>query len=86
MNFVEGHTKIGETVTLRTEMDILLVLSNTPNPLDTNHTYRSTPIEVKIKDAEPVRENDICLNHRDENRRAFENTWEYVMLTKGGIQ
>ncbi|MFB3162561.1 urea amidolyase associated protein UAAP1 [Neobacillus sp. 179-J 1A1 HS] len=86
MNFVEGHTKKGESVTLRTEMDVLLVLSNTPNPLDTRHTYLSTPIEVKIKGAEPVRENDICLNHRDENRRAFENTWEYVMLTKGGIQ
>lgn len=86
MNFVQGHTKKGDTVTLRTEMDVLLVLSNTPNPLDTHQTYKSTPIEITIKEADPVQEMDVCLNHREENRRAFENTWEYLMLTKGGIQ
>jgi len=86
MNFVQGHAKRGDSVTLRTEMDVLLVLSNTPNPLDTNRVYQSVPIEIKIKDAEPIQENDLCLNHREENRRAFENTWEYLLLTKGGNQ
>ncbi|CEG31584.1 urea amidolyase associated protein UAAP1 [Peribacillus simplex] len=84
--FVQGHTKKGDKVTLRTEMDVLLVLSNTPNPLDTNKTYTTAPIEITITDAEPVKEDDVCLNHRPENRRAFENTWEYLLLSKGGIQ
>ena len=86
LHFVQGHTKKGSTVTLRTEMDVLIVLSNTPHPLDTNPTYGSTPVEITIADAEPVQEHDICLNHRAENRRAFENTWEYLTLTKGGVQ
>lgn len=85
-HFVQGHTKKGDKVTLRTEMDVLLVISNTPNPLDTNRTYTTAPIEITITDAEPVKEDDICLNHRPENRRAFENTWEYLLFTKGGIQ
>ncbi|WP_077214950.1 urea amidolyase associated protein UAAP1 [Bacillus dakarensis] len=86
MHFVQGHSKKGDTVTLRTEMDVLLVVSNTPNPLDTSRVYSSVPIEIEVKDAEPVKEDDACLNHRGENRRAFENTWEYVNLTKGGNQ
>ncbi|MGM9949438.1 MAG: urea amidolyase associated protein UAAP1 [Lysinibacillus sp.] len=86
MHFVQGNAKQGDTVTLRTEMDVLLVLSNTPHPLDTNPVYQSAPVEITIADAQPVQENDICLNHRGENRRAFENTWEYVTLTKGGMQ
>jgi uncharacterized protein len=84
MHFVNGHSKKGDTVTLRTEMDILFILSNTPNPLDTRKTYPSVPIELTISDAGSITENDICFNHRPENRRAFENTWEYVLLTKGG--
>jgi urea carboxylase-associated protein 2 len=86
MKFVQEHAKKGDTVTLRTEMDVLLVLSNTPNPLDTNLNYPTAPIKLTITDAEPVKESDDCLNHRPENRRAFENTWEYVLLTKGGMK
>jgi urea carboxylase-associated protein 2 len=86
MHFVQGHAKEGDTITLRTEMDVLLVLSNTPNPLDDSSIYPSVPIQITITDAEPMKEDDSCLNHRPENRRAFENTWEYNMLTKGGIQ
>lgn len=86
MHFVQGHAKEGDTVTLRTEMDLLLVLSNTPNPLDDSGIYPSAPVQITITNAEPMKEDDSCLNHRPENRLAFENTWEYNMLTKGGIQ
>lgn len=85
MHFVSGHAKKGDTITLRTEMDVLLILSNTPNPLDTSNTYSSVPVELTITDAQPVQEDDRCLNHRPENRRAFENTWDDVLFTKGGI-
>jgi uncharacterized protein len=84
LHFVSQYSKKGDTVTLRTEMDVLIVLSNTPNPLDPSSSYPSVPIEVKISEAGPVEEDDICVTHRPENRRAFENTWEYVWLTKGG--
>lgn len=84
MQFVAGHAKKGDTITLRTEMDVLMVVSNTPNPLNPSRTYPSTPINLSITDAEPLQEDDVCLNHRPENRRAFENTWDYLLLTKGG--
>lgn len=86
MHFVSKHAKKGDTITLRTEMDVLLVLSNTPNPLDPSSTYPSVPIELTIIEAERLEETDCCVNHRPENRRAFENTWDYTMLTTGGIR
>lgn len=84
LHFASGHSKKGDTVTLRTEMDILIILSNTPNPLDPSSNYPSVPVEITITDAAPVEEGDICVNHRPENRRAFENTWDYGLLTRGG--
>lgn len=84
MHFVKEHAKKGDSVTLRTEMDVLFLISNTPNPLDTGSTYPMAPIEMSITDAEPINEDDFCLNHRSENKRAFENTWDYILLTKGG--
>jgi uncharacterized protein len=84
LHFVSQHSKKGDTVTLRTEMDVLIILSNTPNPLDPSSSYPSVPIEVMISGAVPVEEDDICVTHRPENRRAFENTWDYLWLTKGG--
>lgn len=86
MHFENGHAKKGDRITLRTEMDVLLILSNTPNPLDPNHIYPSVPINLGITDAEPIQENDICLNHCPENRRAFENTLYYLLLTEGGMK
>ncbi|WP_046175568.1 urea amidolyase associated protein UAAP1 [Domibacillus indicus] len=86
MHFVSGHAKKGDHITLRTELDVLLILSNTPNPLDPAASYPSVPVEVTITDAAPVQKDDICLNHRPENRRAFENTWDHTLLTEGGVR
>ncbi|MBW5444654.1 DUF1989 domain-containing protein [Cohnella sp. CFH 77786] len=80
MQFAAGHCPSGAAVTLRTEMDVLLVLSNTPNPLDPSRAYPSVPVRIEAREAEPVCGDDVCVNHRPENRRAYENTWEYYAL------
>ncbi|SDN41745.1 hypothetical protein SAMN04487897_102848 [Paenibacillus sp. yr247] len=80
MHFVADHCPAGATVTLRTELDTLLVLSNTPNPLDPRTSYPSVPVKIEVLQAEPVDADDYCVNYRSENRRAFENTWEYQKL------
>ncbi|RXZ01401.1 urea amidolyase associated protein UAAP1 [Fictibacillus sp. S7] len=85
LHFVPGHSKKGDVITLRTEMDVILMVSNTPNPLDSSSSYPSVPIELLVTDAAPVAEDDPCVNHCPENRRAFENTWKDEKLTKGGI-
>lgn len=81
MHFCPGHCPREATVTLRTEMDLLLVLSNTPNPLDTQSGYPSVPVMVEVLPALPVDSLDYCVNYRPENRRAFENTWKYYALS-----
>ncbi|ASS90161.1 MULTISPECIES: urea amidolyase associated protein UAAP1 [Aeribacillus] len=80
LTYCLDHCKKNDTVTLRTEMDILLIVSNTPNPLDPRTNYPSVPVAMEMLPAEPVDLNDYCVNYRPENRRAFENTWEYYAL------
>lgn len=81
MRYVAQHCIAGAVVTLRTEMNILLVLSNTPNPLDPQPTYPSVPVTFEVLPATTISESDdICVNLRPENRRAFENTWAYSAL------
>ncbi|MFC4777194.1 urea amidolyase associated protein UAAP1 [Paenibacillus sp. GCM10023252] len=75
-----GHCPAGATVTLRTEMELLVVLSNTPHPLDPREAYPAVPVQLEVLEAEAVEETDYCLNFRGENRRAFENTREYYAL------
>ncbi|MFF2479423.1 urea amidolyase associated protein UAAP1 [Paenibacillus sp. NPDC058071] len=86
MRYAEQETE-GRSVTLRTEMDVLLILSNTPNPLNPNIRYQTgSAIEIEVGDALPLREDDRCLNHCAENRRAFENTWNAYELMRGAIR
>lgn len=80
MHYEVHHCKKGDTVTLRTEMDVIILLSNTPNPLNPSTTYPSVPVTIEVYDAPPVDLLDTCVNHRPENYRAFENTWEYYTL------
>lgn len=80
MHFSTEHCKEGATVTLRTEMDLLLILSNTPNPLDPRTSYPAVPVKLEVLSAAPVDCLDYCVNYRLENRRAFENTWAYYAL------
>ncbi|MEK5057138.1 urea carboxylase [Paenibacillus sp. FSL H7-0326] len=82
MKYVSQSTA-GRSVTLRTEMDVLLVLSNTPNPLDPTTKYPASSVQVDVADAAPVTETDPCVTLCDENRRAFENTWNAYALMKG---
>ena len=80
MHYVPDHCKAGATVTLRTEMDVILIASNTPNPLDPSKTYPSVPVTMEVYNAPPVDLTDYCVNFRSENYRAFENTWDYYNL------
>ncbi len=80
LHFAEDWCQEGSTVTLRTEMDSVVILSNTPNPLDPSPTYPSVPVEVTVYDAPPVDLNDECVQFRTENFRAFQNTWDYHNL------
>ena len=80
MHYDPENAPEGSTVTLRTEMDSIVILSNTPNPLDESDSYPAVPVQVEVYDAPAVDLLDECVQHRTENYRAFENTWEYHNL------
>jgi urea carboxylase-associated protein 2 len=71
LRFVPGHCKGGESVTLRAEMDLLVVLSNAPHPLHPPGDYPLAPVEVTIRNGTPAPEDDFCRNFRPECTRAM---------------
>ncbi len=80
LHYCLDHCYEGASVTLRTEMDVLFILSNTPNPFDPRECYPAVPIKFEVFESKTVEQDDYCVNYRPENRRAFENTWEYYKL------
>ena len=69
----------GASVTLRFEMDTLVVLHTCPHPLDHAQTYPRSEVLLSLAKAPPVAPDDPCLNHCDENRRGFRNNALYHM-------
>ena len=59
---------------------MIIILSNTPNPLNPSESYPSVPVTVEVYDAPPIDLSDECMSHSPENARAFENTWDYYNL------
>ena len=72
--FVPSNSRPGARVTLRSELEVLVVLSNTPHPLDPSPTYPCGPVELEIRDVPPPGPEDPCRIKRDENRRAYQMT------------
>ena len=69
--WVPGHTSAGDQVVLRTELDLLLVLSTAPHPLSTTE-YAPAGVLVEVTVAPPAEEDDPSWLIRDESARALE--------------
>lgn len=79
LHLAAGHSAPGSTLTLRIEMDCLVLIHACPHPLNTAADYPRCRIGVEVSVAEPMTEDDICLNHCDENRRGFANNALYYL-------
>ncbi len=77
LQYLANHSKAGDAVTLRFEMDTLVIFHTCPHPLNKAAEYPRKPITYQIYQAAPVQEDDLCLNSRIENRRGFENNRLY---------
>lgn len=73
------HTHGDESIDLRADMDVLVVLSNTPHPLDTGNDYRPPAIAMTLWRSGPAGPDDLCRKNCDENQRGFELTDRYAM-------
>ena len=71
--------KAGARVTLRFDMDTLVLLHTCPHPLNPATEYPKKPVHVEMLKADPVTADDYCLNFRPENGRAFENNRLYYL-------
>ena len=85
LSWKAGNSHPGAHVDLRFEMDTLVVLTNTPHPLDPASTYGPPPMELVIKEGVAPGPSDPCRLSRAENGRGFALTESYVAecLAKG---
>jgi len=75
--FDQTNSKKGAAITLRFEMDTLVILHTCPHPMNPSKDYPKVPIVYQISEAESLTENDYCRNLCDENKRGFKNTELY---------
>jgi len=75
--FSEGNSKAGNVVDLRFDMNVLVVLSTAPHPLDTSICYKPADVLLTAWHAGNASEDDICRNACEQNQRGFINTERY---------
>lgn len=72
LRFVPGHAVAGDSVTLRVEHDVLLLLCTAPHPLDAGE-YAPAGVRVEVTSTGPVDPaTDASWTWRDESARALE--------------
>jgi urea carboxylase-associated protein 2 len=67
----EPGTRAGALVELRAELNVLVVLSNTPHPLDPAPAYAPKPVALEIFRARAPAADDPCRHSCPENERGF---------------
>jgi len=82
MHLAPGSSPAGTSVSLRFEMDTLVLMHTCPHPLSRENTYPRKEILCELSESESVSEDDFCLNYRPENARGFANNRLYHL----GIQ
>jgi uncharacterized protein len=80
MIFDPANSPSGASVTLRFEMDTLVLLHTCPHPLNNAPEYPRKPVLRQVFNAASVEDDDACLTARPENGRGFENNRLYHLL------
>lgn len=69
--FETANSRAGASVTLRFELDTLVVLCSAPHPLDPAARWRPRPVRLALDDVAPPDENDAVRLACEENERGF---------------
>ena len=78
---LEQRVEPDASVTLRFEMDAVVVLHTCPHPLDTTETYPRCDIRYRLFKLPPAGPDDLCRNACEENQRGFLNNELYYLGT-----
>jgi urea carboxylase-associated protein 2 len=71
MHFHPDNSKAGDSIDLRAELNVLVVLNTCQHPLDPNPKYAPKPVKLAIVQTPPPGPDDFCRNFRKENQRCF---------------
>jgi uncharacterized protein len=74
LNLAAGHSRAGQYVDLRFEMDTIVALHAGPHPLATAKKYAPPAIRLQARRGEPPAADDICRVRCPENARGYINT------------
>ena len=77
LSFIQNYSQPESYVDIRFDMNVLLVLSTAPHPLDTKISYQPSAVNLTIYHAGNALQEDICRNSCAQNARGFINTERY---------
>jgi uncharacterized protein len=80
LNFVENHSKAGDSIDLRFEMNTLVILNTCQHPFDPRPKYQPSAVQLEVFRSPLVSQDDACRNSRPENGRGMTNTENYYAL------
>lgn len=80
LNYVPENSQAGDSISIRLEMDALVVMNTCQHPLSPGGEYISKPVLLEVFEVQDVGDDDECLNSHPENKRAFRNTENYHKL------
>jgi uncharacterized protein len=79
LSFVQNHSTAGSYVDVRFDMNVLLVVSAAPHPLDPKIQYSPAAVKLSAWHAGLADADDICRNSCEQNQRGFINTERYYL-------
>jgi urea carboxylase-associated protein 2 len=79
LTFINEASKAGDVVELRAEMNVLVVIANTPHVLDPRERYTCTPLRITAYRGALAGPDDPIRNASPEAQRAFLNNDDYFL-------
>ncbi len=79
LSFVANHSEAGSYVDIRFDMNVFLVLSAAPHPLDDKKSYQPSAIKLSTWHSGMASADDFCRHSCEQNQRGFVNTERYYL-------
>ena len=77
LSFTKSYSQPGSYVDIRFDMNVLLVLSTAPHPLDPKISFQPSGVNLVAYHAGVALQEDVCRNSCAQNARGFINTERY---------
>lgn len=79
LSYIKDHSQIGSTVDIRFDMNVLLIMSTAPHPLDPKTHYQPSGVKLSAWQAGIAARDDLCRTSCLQNERGFINTERYFL-------